>query len=270
MIGLLPKLWVRFMPKSSQAVLPAAVALLLCSWTFAQDLPVQHLKAGGDAHKRYFIIGPSVKATAAGQPLGLLVFLPGGEKSGEDWLDTGKGWARQLPSDQYIFAFPVSVRWNEKQTNPWPTAKTPEKGMKFSTEEFLEAVVAEIMKNQKIDSKRVFLFAYQQSATAGYAAGLRPQSPFTAISIGCGGLKSKDLPALGAAARRLWYLVSWPGDRGATPKEMQDARAVLSKTRAMVELKEYTEALFLGGKGCDAIKEMIAWFESKTGSPPPK
>jgi hypothetical protein len=47
------------------------------------DVPSQDLRAGGDAQKRYFLIGPAKDAKAPAAGYGLVVILPGGDGSAD-------------------------------------------------------------------------------------------------------------------------------------------------------------------------------------------
>ncbi|MBI2921804.1 MAG: hypothetical protein HYY18_12030 [Planctomycetes bacterium] len=254
-----------------RVILPCLVSPLLAALGYlparGEELPHEDLKAGNDAKKRYFLIGPSPKVTIGAEGYGLIVMIPGASQTGEDWLPKAKEYAQALPNERYLFAFPCSVIWNEKQTNPWPTAKTPEKGMKFCTEDFLEAVVADVKARHKVNVRRVFLYGYQWGAFPAYAAGLRPRSPFTGVIAATGEMKLKDLPAIAGARARGWYLMSWDDPNYCPKGAMEEARAALRKAGARVEFKDFGKEAF-GGQGCAALLSAIEWLEKNAGEPP--
>jgi len=233
-----------------------------------EELPHEDLKAGNDSQKRYTLIGPSPKVTIGAEGYGLIVMIPGAGQTGADWLPRAMEFAQDLPNERYLFAYPFSVKWNEKQTNAWPTVKVPEKGMKFSTEEFLEALVADVKTRHKVDARRVFLYGYQASTRVAYAAGLRPRSPFTGIMAAMGEMKLKDLPPIAGARGRVWYLLSWDDPNYCPAGKMEEARAALAKAGAKVELKQFDGKQYLGGQGCAVLLAGLQWLEKNAGEPP--
>src|SRR5687767_162906 len=103
------------------------------------DVPSQDLRAGGDEHKRYFLIGPRPGAEAPAAGHGLVVVLPGGPGSADFHPFVKRIFKYALP-EGYLAAQPVAVKWADDQAIVWPTEGTRAHvpGMKFTTEEFVE------------------------------------------------------------------------------------------------------------------------------------
>src|SRR5262249_42979507 len=70
------------------------------------DIPSKELKAGGDADKRYFLIGPNKDAKGPTDGYGLVVILPGGDGSAEFNPFVRRIYKNALP-DGYLAAQPV-------------------------------------------------------------------------------------------------------------------------------------------------------------------
>src|SRR5262245_33547825 len=87
-----------------------------------KDLPHEERKAGNDANKRYFLIGPreKEKTPAKGHPL--LVVLPGGP--GDDtFISFVKRIHQNALAKEWLVAELVSVRWKPDQKTIWPTER---------------------------------------------------------------------------------------------------------------------------------------------------
>src|SRR5262249_11705086 len=126
------------------------------------DIPSQELQAAGDANKRYFLLGPKKNAKPPAEGYGLLVILPGGDGRA-DFHPCVKRVYKNALSDQYLAAQPVAFRWTAGQQIVWPTKTNPVAKMEFGTEEFVEAVIADVAKRHKLDRKRVFTLSWSSS-----------------------------------------------------------------------------------------------------------
>src|SRR5262245_14481440 len=157
-------------------VVASAGALLVTGhWLTAQDdvadVVSRDLRAGKDSHKRYFLIESPKAGTAPKEGYGLLVVLPGGDGSA-DFHPFVKRISKNAVPEGYVVAQPVAVKWTEGQEIVWPTAKDRVEGMKFSTEEFIDAVIEDVAGKYKLDPRRVFTLTWSSSGPAGYAASL--------------------------------------------------------------------------------------------------
>src|SRR5262249_32788737 len=132
------------------------------------DVPSRELQAAGDTNKRYFLIGPKKDGRPPAQGYGLAVILPGGDGSADFNPLVRRVFKNALP-EGYVAAQPVAVKWTPDQRIVWPTKTNPVAGMKFGTEEFIEAVIEDVAKRNKIDRTRVFTLAWSSSGPAAYA-----------------------------------------------------------------------------------------------------
>lgn len=175
------------------------------------DVPSDKRTVGGDEHKSYFLIPPAAKE-APTKGFGLLVILPGGD-GGEDFHPFIKRIRKHAAPDDFVVAQPIAVKWTPEQVIVWPTEKLKVEKQEFSTEAFVEAVVADAAKIHKIDSKRVFCMGWSSSGPAVYALGLREKPVTTGSYIAMSIYKSQHLPPLANAKGRSFYIEHSPDDR---------------------------------------------------------
>ena len=81
--------------------------------------------------------------------------MPGGDGSA-DFHPFVKRIYKNALSDAYVAAEPIAIQWIPNQQIVWPTKTNPVAGMKFVTEEFVEAVIEDVAKKHKLDRTRVF------------------------------------------------------------------------------------------------------------------
>src|SRR5262245_46665712 len=124
----------------------AAICLALCVPAAAargeDEVPSKEHKAGKDDKKRFFLIGPAKDAKEPKEGHGLVLILPGGS-GGADFLPFGKRLYQKAMPEGYLAAQLVSVKWQKDQEVVWPTDKVKALGMKFTTEQFIDAVIDE-------------------------------------------------------------------------------------------------------------------------------
>ena len=126
---------------------------------------------GADAQYIY----ASSRARHKTKPAGLLIVLPGGSGSAEFHPFVSRIHENTTGGD-VVLAQPIAKNWTTTQTIVWPTATNKVKGMKYSTEELIVAVVEDVEKKQKLDRNRIFLLAWSSSGPAAYAAMLQKES----------------------------------------------------------------------------------------------
>src|SRR5262249_34223976 len=127
--------------------------------------------AGGDERKRYFLIGPKKGAKAPAAGYGLIVVMPGGPGTADFHPFVKRVFKYAVP-DGYLVAQPVAVMWTGSQEVVWPTAKLKAAQMRFTTEEFVAAVIRDVRDRQKVDAGRVFTLSWSSSGPAAYAIAL--------------------------------------------------------------------------------------------------
>jgi predicted esterase len=223
------------------------------------DIPSQDLRADKDENKRYFLVGPHQGVAAPKEGYGLLVVLPGGDGSANFHPFVKRIYKNSVPNG-YLLAQPVAVNWTDKQEIVWPTDKNRVDGMKFPTEEFVEAVVKDVGGRHKLDPQRVFTLTWSSSGPAAYAISLSSKAvtgSFIAMSV----FKPDLLPPLEKAKGHGYFLYHSPDDRVCPFRMAQRAVEDLRKSGATAKLTTYD-----GGHGWraglyDHIREGVQWLE---------
>jgi predicted esterase len=236
----------------------------LCGWRVAAqddvaDILSQDLRAGSDDNKRYFLVGPSKGASAPKQGYGLLVVLPGGDGSA-DFHPFIKRIYKNAAPEGYLVAQPVAVKWTQKQEIVWPTAKSRVDGMKFSTEELVAAVIADVQGRHPLDAERTFTLTWSSSGPAAYAISLtnpKVTGSFIAMSV----FKPDLLPPLEKAKGHAYFLYHSPDDRVCPFRMAQQAAKDLEKHGAAVKLTTYEGGHGWRGGLFAHIREGIEWLE---------
>ena len=229
------------------------------------DVPSQDLKAGGDADKRYFLIGPKKDAREPEDGYNLLLVLPGGDGS-EAFLPFVKRIFKYSLSDRYLAAELVAVDWTGGDLNRvvWPTAKLSDPKMKFTTEEFVEAVIADVAGRHKINRRNVFTLSWSSGGPAAYAASLAPKKGVTGSFIAMSVFRADWLPALTAAKGHSYYLFQSPDDKICPLAHAERAADALRKEGAKVELVTYPGGHGWRGPIFPNIRKGIDWLEKNS------
>jgi predicted esterase len=230
------------------------------------DVPSKDVHAGKDKQKRYFLIGPAKDAKAPKDGYGLVVILPGGPGSADFHPFVKRIFKNAVP-EGYLVAQPVAVKWTDEQEIVWPTAKNKVEGMKFTTEEFIDAVIDDVDGRHKLDRGRVFTLTWSSSGPAAYAASLTSKNvtgSFIAMSV----FKPDQLPDLSAAKGRGYYLYHSPDDEVCPYDLAQQAEKDLKKAGAEVKLVTYDGGHGWRGPLYDNIGEGIKWLEKNHGPAP--
>jgi predicted esterase len=224
------------------------------------DIASQDLRAGKDENKRYFLIEPDKGATAPEKAYGLLVVLPGGD-GGEAFHPFVKRIYKNAVPQGYLLAQPVAVKWTRNQQIVWPTGKNRVAGMKFSTEEFVDAVIQDVGGRHKLDPARTFTLTWSSSGPAAYAVSLTSKQvagSFIAMSV----FKPDLLPPLTKAKGHAYFLYHSPDDRVCPFRMAEQAVKELGNNGATVKLTTYD-----GGHGWraglyDHIRDGLQWLEN--------
>ena len=243
--------------------------LLLCAVggsVGAADLPVEERRAGDDEHKRYFLMGPKSEKPPE-QGYKLLLVLPGGDGS-DEFRPFIESVAKNALSDEYLVAQLVAPKWFEGEDGIiWPTTKSREKKMKFTTEQFIDAVVEDVSKRHKVDAKHVYALGWSSSGPAVYAAALRPRTPITGSFIAMSVYKPAEYPPVANAKGRPFYILHSPQDfiRMTFP---ENARKQLAAAGAKVKLQTYEGGHGWHGDPFEMIGAGIDWLESQLRTGP--
>jgi predicted esterase len=249
---------VRFLVVASLSILPLTDRRLAAQDDVA-DIVSQDLRAGKDEHKRYFLVEPPKSVKAPKRGYGLLVVLPGGDGSADFHPFVKRIYKNAVP-EGYVLAQPVAVKWTEKQQIVWPTDKNRVEGMKFSTEEFVDAVIKDVGGRYKLDAARVFTLAWSSSGPAAYAASLSSKNvagSFIAMSV----FKPDLLPPLDKAKGHVYFLYHSPDDRVCPFRMAEQAAKELKKGGATVKLATYEGGHGWRGNLYGNIREGVEWLE---------
>lgn len=243
------------------------LALSLGSLAAAQDdiaeVASKDLNAGGDAMKRYFLIGsPEGKAPPGGYAL--LVVLPGGDASAEFNPFVKRIFENVLDS-RWLMAELVAPEWNAQQFERvvWPTTKLRYPAAKFTTEEFIEAVIADVQTKTKLDPKRIFLLGWSSGGPPCYAAALRKNTPVTGAFVAMSVFKPSQLPTLDNAAGRAFYLLQSPDDEVTPFRFAETAEKSLSAGGAQVKLERYPGGHGWRGDVYGMLRSGIEWLDKQ-------
>lgn len=228
-----------------------------------KDVPSEDLKAGGDADKRYFLIGPRKDAKPPKAGFKLAIIMPGGPGSADFHPFVRRIWKHALPED-YVAVQPVAVKWTEDQGIVWPTKGNPVPGMKFTTEEFVEAVVKETAKKHKLDPRHVFTLTWSSSGPAAYALSLQDKRLVTGSFVSQSVFKPDSLPPLKRARGHAYYIHHSPEDKTCPIRMAREAKEELARQGAKVEFKEYEGGHGWHGDLYGQIRAGIEWLEKAT------
>lgn len=239
--------------------------LLFCAQRLAGqedvvDVMSDDLRADKDENKRYFLVGPHNGEAAPDKGYGLLVVLPGGDGSADFHPFVKRIYKFAVP-EGYILAQPVAAKWTAKQQIVWPTDVNRVEGMKFSTEEFVDAVIKDAGTRHKVDPERTFTLSWSSSGPAAYAISLTSKKvtgSFIAMSV----FKQDLLPSLEMAKGHCYFLYHSPDDRVCPFRMAEQAANDLEKSGAKVKLLTYQ-----GGHGWraglyDHIREGVRWLDN--------
>jgi predicted esterase len=224
------------------------------------DIPSQEFQAAGDANKRFLLIGPKKKTKPPAEGFGLFLIMPGGDGSA-DFHPFVKRIYKYALSDRYLAAQPIAVQWAPDQQIVWPTKTNPVAGMKFSTEEFIDAVIEDVAKKQNLDRKRVFSFSWSSSGPAAYAASLQNKRSVMGSFIAMSVFKPEFLPPLKEAKGHAYYLYHSQQDRACPFRMAEQAKLSLAENGAKVHLETYQGGHGWRGNVYGDIRNGVDWLE---------
>jgi poly(3-hydroxybutyrate) depolymerase len=149
---------------------------------------------GGDANKRYFLVMPEGEKPAGGYKL--LVVLPGGDGSADFQGFVKNIAAKGLPPG-YIVAQAVAPKWSDAENRVvWPIAKLPDAKAKFTSEEFVEAIIADVKSKNAVNEKCVFTLGWSSGGPPCYSSALKEGSPVRGSFVAMSVFKPEQLPRL--------------------------------------------------------------------------
>lgn len=211
--------------------------LLLQTFTFAAGAEVSVRKTvKNDPRQEYFLIDHSGGEAPRGG-YKLLLVLPGGNGSA-DFNPFVTNIAKHAAGREYLVAQLIAVKWTPDQQVIWPTARSKVEKMKFTTEEFISAVIADLGKDRKIDADHIYTLTWSSSGPAAYAASLTVEEikgSFVAMSV----FKPGSLPSLSKAKGHRYYIYHSPDDKVCPMRMAEEARDQLDNKGAKVKFVTY-------------------------------
>jgi predicted esterase len=229
------------------------------------DVAAKVQRAGGDDQKQYHLLRYKKEDRPPAGGYGVVLILPGGNGSA-DFVPFGKRVFKYAVPKGYLVAQLVAPKWTPKQEIVWPTAmdKADVPGLKFTTEEFLTAVLDDVATKYETDASKVFTLSWSSGGPAAYAAALtnpKIKGSFVAMSV----FKPDRLPALDKAKGKVFYLYHSEEDETCPYEMAEEAEKKLRENEAKVKLGTYT-----GGHGWkgDVYADLKAGFKFLVQSQP--
>lgn len=241
-------LWLAFLCSSNRVIAQDDVA----------DVASQERLIENDPARRYFLIGAAEGQEAPPDGYGLVVVMPGGDGSAEFHPFVKRIFKNALPPG-YLVAQPVAVKFTPSQKIVWPTKKSRVPQMKFSTEEFVEAIIADVERDHHLNPKRILTLSWSSSGPAAYAIALdstKVQGSMIAMSV----FRAAELQPLDRAKGRAFYLYHSPDDRVCPFRMAEQAAQVLEKQGARTTLATYAGGHGWRGNVFADIQEGIEWL----------
>jgi predicted esterase len=224
------------------------------------DIPFQDLRAGGDENKRYFLIGPRAGAKRPAGGYRLVLVLPGGDGGADFRPFIQRVLKNALPEDAVIAQL-VAPKWSDAQDRVvWPTKGLKDANMKFSTEEFVGAVIEDVKPRVGIDGKRIDALGWSSGGPPVYAAALGEHSSVRGAFVAMSVFKPELLPPLGGAAGHRFYILHSPTDR--IPMTFpKDAKEKLSTAGGTATLATYEGGHGWHGDVFGTIRAGFEWLD---------
>lgn len=209
---------------------------------------------------QYVLIGSKKPVKAPEDGYKLLVVLPGGDGSAEFSPFVKRIYLYGL-SEEYLVVQLIAPEWNKKQRVVWPTDGLPERGMKISTEKFIQQAVADVGKRTKVDSRHVFALAWSSGGPAAYAASMSEQTPLTGMFAAMSVFKEKKAATLKLANGKAYYILHSEADQVCPYWMARKASEVLAENGGKVKLQTYEGGHGWRGNVFGNISAGINWLE---------
>jgi predicted esterase len=139
--------------------------------------------------------------------------------------------------------------------------------MEFTTEELIEAVIADAVKARKVDRARVHVLGWSSSGPALYAHSLGKKKSAVGWYVAMSVFHPNELPALSAAKGLPYFLDHSPDDKTCPFADAEAAKKALEKAGAVVNLVAYE-----GGHGWHdnpyaRLRDGVDWLEKNRAKP---
>lgn len=223
-------------------------------------------KAANAPAQTYFLIGPRKNARKPAKGYALLLVLPGGDGSRAFHPFIKRIFKRALGPD-FIAAQLVAPAHAMAAQVVWPTAGTPGLRGVPATEEFVDAVVADVAARLPIDRTRVYLMAWSSSGPAAYAISLRRTKSVTGFFISMSVFQPRRLPPLDEAKGEAYVIEHSPGDKVCPFAMAEDAETRLTAAGAKVKFVRTSGDHGWSGDVYGRIRAGCAWLDENRPVP---
>jgi predicted esterase len=233
------------------------------------DVPALDLRAGGDELKRYFLIGHR-NQTHSPDGYRLLLVLPGGH-GGASFSPFIRRFYKRALDDRWLVAQLVAPEWDNWQieNNVWPRNTSQHPSATFTTEEFSDAVIADVRSREHIAANGIYLLAWSSGGPAAYSIALQEESPVAGAFIAMSVFRPDELPSSFDASGKSFYLFQSPDDKITRFDNALRAESTLRGAGARLRLEPYA-----GGHGWHTglrgIAEAFRWLEEPYVQKPEK
>lgn len=150
---------------------------------------------------------------------------------------------------------------SSKQAIVWPTAGLPYASARFTTEDFIQDILADVKCRETIDPSRVFLFGWSSGGPPCYATILRKDSGIAGAFVAMSVFKPALLPDLKNARGKSFDLLQSPEDRVTPFRFAETAERALKADGATVRLRRYEGGHGWHGDIWALIREGISWLD---------
>lgn len=214
----------------------------------------------------YFVLPP--KQPPKDGAGGLVVVLPGGDGSRDflPWVENGL--LAQRPDD-CTGVLVTAVKWRDDQRIVWPTAQSKVPDMRYTTEDYVRAVVHEVEQAHRIDPARRVVVAWSSSGPAVYPLLCAEDGPFARGYVAMS-IWPRDLRDLAAAKGRRFFLDQSPEDKVTPFRFVRQAHAALDKAGAVVRVSVYDGGHGWHDEPLPRFREGLRWLLGDEPAPAPE
>lgn len=227
------------------------------------DVPAQQLTVADDEQMRYRLLGPRDRRAVPEAGFKLLVVIPGGYGYQQSFV---RRIYKDALSDDFLLAQPVPVIWPDDPETVWPTDQDRIAGKRFSTEEFIEAVIRDVSRRQPIDMRYILIMSWSSGGPAAYATALRVSTLVRGSYIVMSAYRAEWRLPSDRAKGRTFLIAHSPDDTVCPFEDAESAERDLHEAGAAVRLAKYAGGNGWHGGNYPGIGSAIAWIVDQIGA----
>ena len=230
------------------------------------QIHTQEKQVGTNAQQKYFLIERNVSG-AKDKTNGLVLILPGGPGTKDFLPFCANVLTLYGIPENFVVAELIAPEWSKDENRiVWPGRVISDNQAKFTSEDFLRAVIEDVTIARKIDPRFVFTLGWSSSGHVLYSASVSDEK-VTGSIIAMSRFFPSVLMDLEKVRGKNYFLYHSPDDQICPYSEARLAERTLKEHGANVKLVSYP-----GGHGwvpntyyCDRIKEGIEWLQKLNG-----